>query len=574
MLRTFLPLLAFAPFTAFAQPQLNNPSFENWQNLGTGTEEPTEWSSIKTSDGGALINGVAPQVCFRSADFHTGSYSVNVRSQQAPGVVANGTATCGRVHATFTPSEGSVFTDAGNTDWNHALTSKPDSLVGWFKATPQGNDNGKVEAILHTGAGSLPANGTTPNWNARARWIAPEATVSSWTRFSVPFTYFNATTPAYILMVLTSGDSLVTVLNSQSWYDDIALIYNLTASPSIPSATVNGTDPVLFNVNYATGGLPTSSTLFTVQLSGPNGSFTNATTLGFIASTSATGTIACTLPGNTTPGAGYKIRVSTPSAFYSPVAVPFIINSNAVVRVAMKAFLDGPYVSGTQLMNDGLRNLGIIPPTEPYTGLSYPHVGGGGETVAPAVLAVTGNNAIVDWVVVELRDKNNSANVVRTRSALIQRDGDVVDVDGVSNVPFTMGADNYFVAVRHRNHLRCMTLLVVPISATSALIDFTLASTNTFGTNARKVNGVRTTLWPGNAKRDLLVKYAGSNNDRDPILTAIGGSVPTATASGYRLEDLNLDGTTKYAGGANDRDLILQTIGGSVPTATKTDQLP
>ncbi|MBK7270000.1 MAG: hypothetical protein IPI07_10975 [Flavobacteriales bacterium] len=137
MLRTFLPLLAFAPFTAFAQPQLNNPSFENWQNLGTGTEEPTEWSSIKTSDGGALINGVAPQVCFRSADFHTGSYSVNVRSQQAPGVVANGTATCGRVHATFTPSEGSVFTDAGNTDWNHALTSKPDSLVGWFRRRPK-----------------------------------------------------------------------------------------------------------------------------------------------------------------------------------------------------------------------------------------------------------------------------------------------------------------------------------------------------------------------------------------------------------------------------------------------------
>ncbi|MBK7269999.1 MAG: hypothetical protein IPI07_10970 [Flavobacteriales bacterium] len=69
--------------------------------------------------------------------------------------------------------------------------------------------------------------------------------MSSWTRFSVPFTYFNATTPAYILMVLTSGDSLVTVLNSQSWYDDIALIYNLTASPSIPSATVNGTDGAL-----------------------------------------------------------------------------------------------------------------------------------------------------------------------------------------------------------------------------------------------------------------------------------------------------------------------------------------
>jgi len=167
---------------------LNNPGFENWQNPGTGTEEPTEWSSIKTSDGGGIINSTAPQVCFRSTDPHTGTYSVNLRTQEVIGNNANGTLTCRQVHATFTPSQGYVFTNTGHTDRNHALTGKPDSLVGWFKATPQGNDNGKVEAILHTGAGNLPANGTTPNWNARARWIAPEATVSSWTRFSVPFT--------------------------------------------------------------------------------------------------------------------------------------------------------------------------------------------------------------------------------------------------------------------------------------------------------------------------------------------------------------------------------------------------
>ena len=70
------------------------------------------------------------------------------------------------------------------------------------------------------------------------------------------------------------------------------------------------------------------------------------------------------------------------------------------------------------------------------------------------------------------------------------------------------------------------------------------------------------------------MKYTGSNNDRDVILTAIGGTVPTATVAGYRLEDVNMDGTTKYAGGSNDRDLILQVIGGTVPTATKVEQLP
>ncbi len=82
-------------------------------------------------------------------------------------------------------------------------------------------------------------------------------------------------------------------------------------------------------------------------------------------------------------------------------------------------------------------------------------------------------------------------------------------------------------------------------------------------------------LWAGNALRDDRLKYAGSGNDRDPVLTAIGGTVPTATLNGqYRPEDVNLDGVVKYAGGANDRDPILVNIGGTVPTATRMEQLP
>ncbi len=79
---------------------------------------------------------------------------------------------------------------------------------------------------------------------------------------------------------------------------------------------------------------------------------------------------------------------------------------------------------------------------------------------------------------------------------------------------------------------------------------------------------------PRDVTLDQGLKYTGSNNDRDPILTAIGGSVPTAVLSGYFLTDLNMDGLVKYAGAANDRDLILVNVGGSVPTATRFAQLP
>ena len=105
-------------------------------------------------------------------------------------------------------------------------------------------------------------------------------------------------------------------------------------------------------------------------------------------------------------------------------------------------------------------------------------------------------------------------------------------------------------------------------------IDFTLAATPTFGVDARKNVGAVMTLWTGNVVQDDRLKYTGALNDRDPMLTAIGGTVPTNTLVGYRLEDVNMDGLVKYTGGSNDRDVLLQSIGGSVPTAIRVEQLP
>ena len=95
-----------------------------------------------------------------------------------------------------------------------------------------------------------------------------------------------------------------------------------------------------------------------------------------------------------------------------------------------------------------------------------------------------------------------------------------------------------------------------------------------FGTDAAKDVLGTDVLWAGNTLNDGLLRYVGDGNDRDPILSAIGGSVPTATLPGYRVEDVNLDGVTKYVGEFNDRDPVLQNIGGSVPTNTREEQLP
>ncbi|MBK9286339.1 MAG: hypothetical protein IPN38_01315 [Flavobacteriales bacterium] len=82
------------------------------------------------------------------------------------------------------------------------------------------------------------------------------------------------------------------------------------------------------------------------------------------------------------------------------------------------------------------------------------------------------------------------------------------------------------------------------------------------------------TLWSGDLVKDGQLKYTGSDNDRDPILQAIGGTTPTNSVSGYMAVDLNLNGMVHYTGADNDRDPILMNIGGTVPSNVLFEQLP
>lgn len=253
------------------------------------------------------------------------------------------------------------------------------------------------------------------------------------------------------------------------------------------------------------------------------------------------------------------------------------LDSDPFVFVNINAFLQGAYEQNNGLMQDSLRAKGLIPVVEPYTDLeptptNFPFVhvgGGGGESVNTAVFTVEGTDAIVDWVFLELRNQNDPTQVYATRSALIQRDGDIVDVDGVSPVTFLTKEDNYFVVVRHRNHLGVMT--AAPIALTRDLlnpmkVDFTNPNTVTYGTNAQRVLGNTTVLWGGNADSNGYIVYQGSgvaNPDRDHIFFEIFLDPANTSSSfnhirnGYYTGDTNMDGSVKYQGLNNDIDVLI-----------------
>ena len=247
--------------------------------------------------------------------------------------------------------------------------------------------------------------------------------------------------------------------------------------------------------------------------------------------------------------------------------------AGTVPSLTARVFLQGPYDQTSGLMSDALRSLAGFPLSEPYTAIGLaPTVGA--TTIAASVLTSSGNDAIVDWVLVELRSGAAPASIVQRRCALVQRDGDVVDLDGISPVTFPGAGSNYYVAIRQRNHLGAMTATPTTFGATPLVVNFTSAALSTWGTNARVAVGTVMALYMGDSNATGSVTYTGTNNDRDPILVTVGSTTPNNVVSGYLGTDVNMSGSVKYTGSGNDRDPILTTVGSTTPNNTRTQQLP
>jgi hypothetical protein len=269
------------------------------------------------------------------------------------------------------------------------------------------------------------------------------------------------------------------------------------------------------------------------------------------------------------------------------------------VRLESKVFLAGPFVTANNSMLDSLRVKNLIPFTEPYGSLNsyvnpytniYTHVNGGGaETVSQSVLNNSGSNAIVDWVFIQLRSKVDSTVVVATRSALLQKDGDVVDIDGMSAVMFSnLPSDNYFVSIRHRNHLGVMSAGAVFLNAIStSLLDFTNTSTTLYlrpspqnniapASGATRTLASKRVLYGGNcnissaATNKILTYNSTSASDRAALLGAVGS---TGTYTGYSVFDLDFNGTARFNGANPDR-LVLLSNCANVTSLIIFQQLP
>jgi hypothetical protein len=294
------------------------------------------------------------------------------------------------------------------------------------------------------------------------------------------------------------------------------------------------------------------------------------------------------------------------------VAIPLISAAkqelyamNQFVLLLAKAMLQGAFNSAANLMNDKLRNSGansagtlptsnIIPAADPYRSAPYnfTHTNNpiaesvvSSEFPNPFIDQPNPDNNIVDWVFIELRSPTTPGNdVLQTRSALIQRDGDVVDVDGVSPLYFkNVPPANYTVAIKHRNHLPMCTNptafnQLLTTQANTPTLDFSsMPSANLMGTvglHYFNQNG-KNFLYAGNANCNGNIRWNAPYSDRDYILnTVLGRKSGTVLLNNYSQGDIDLNREVRWDSPDSDIDFLLAKPLSNSVAAVKSQALP
>ncbi len=236
------------------------------------------------------------------------------------------------------------------------------------------------------------------------------------------------------------------------------------------------------------------------------------------------------------------------------------------IIVDIKAFLAGAYNSTTGKMDNTLNTQGLIPTTDPYSG----------TTTFSSIPA----NA-VDWIKIELRDKNDNTSILYSFVRFIDEDGQVIEEDATDLTLPGVQRDSYYIAMLHRNHCAVISSSTVNLDS-SPVLDFTSSQASAWQNGSITTNAAMKeiasgifALWDGDSNGDGQISYNGVSNDRIAILNKVGATTPDNTvADTYSQEDVNFDGDVNYNGTDNDRNTIINNVGATTPGNTITQHLP
>ncbi len=497
----------------------------------------------------------------------------------------------GQLLAFFNPASVSATASTAN-DTVFVSTTNCAGVSGVSLGTPATGDNCGVASVTNNAPSTFPLGNTAVTWtvtdmngntNTATQIVVVNYSSSGTTTATACDSYtWSSNGETYT----TSGTYVHTYLNTSGCVHTQTL--NLTVNySSADTTTATACDAYTWSSNGQT--YTTSGTYVHTFLNASGCVYTQTLNLSLGYTTYSTqnvtglGSYQWSVNGTTYTQSGvYTHTLQNASGCDSILSLNLTINQG--VNLSLKAFLGGAYDPQTGLMYDSLRNKQLIPLTELYSmpPFNRPQVlFAGGETVSPLLLSSTGPDAIVDWVYIEVRSGANAHQIIATKRALIQRDGDVVDTNGSTSIFLPgLATGQYFISLKHRNHLGIMTANAITLNLVPELINFTQPSYPVW-VNAmitanppRKISGSAALMITGDANFNKNVRYNGLNNDKAAVLAVVGVATPNNVVNGYRPEDVNMDGQVKYNNLNNDRSFIGVQIGVANPNLILSQHTP
>jgi hypothetical protein len=211
------------------------------------------------------------------------------------------------------------------------------------------------------------------------------------------------------------------------------------------------------------------------------------------------------------------LNVDAPSGISSRQTFSLVISGiEPMPSISLVAGLEGAREKNASRLATRLREQGLIPLDSPYSD-------------APARIDAV-PDSVVDWVLVSLGPLN-SHSVIHRQSALLRDDGYLIDPEtGTSKLEWSLSPGSYWIRIEHRNHLPLLSSITLNETEQATLFDFnTVADSEQ---TIRETSSPETRLLiSGDVNGDCRIDA----RDYIRIQKSYG-------QSGYRTEDLNLDG--------------------------------
>lgn len=244
--------------------------------------------------------------------------------------------------------------------------------------------------------------------------------------------------------------------------------------------------------------------------------------------------------------------LTTPSGAGTENSVPYVefenitstssfgyLRFDRALKVEAKVLLQGAMpLSGTEMRTDlqdylSVNGVALLPTTNPYgVDGSYDQIN---DPSGPA-------GAVVDWVLLELREAANPLNILAKGAFLLKPDGTIVDPEGNASLSFGAALEQVpmHLVVRHRNHLALISPVISTFVNDILVHDFSAGLDRAHNPGGDpdqmvEVNGAWTMIsGDANTLQDLTI----DNIDRSLVyIDFLGGEFDS-----YLASDLNMDG--------------------------------